>query len=274
MSNNNTAAAIIQFPIWKSSNRALPNVIVRSSLFTARNSRTPRDYRDNELLAVVGPGEIRYTGKELRQDDEDVLMCLVHIAKEIYGNRELAEPEKRYRIPFNRGRLIADLGWTRNTRSYQRLRACMTRLKATELMVRVSLTETADAGRSVSLLTEYAWNEDEYWAEIPSLFFALYGQQYTSLNWAQRQKLPAGLARWLQAYTLSHKKCLPVKIETIAKGAGLEIPKNSNEKRKFRQILRRACKELVEAGVLLEAGVYNDLFIYEKMSQSAGLLET
>lgn len=257
-------AELIIFPQWKSNSRAMPNVMVRSSLFTARNRRTPRAYRDNELLAVVGPGEIRYTGIELRQDDEDVLMLLANAARSLFGSDEITNPDNRYRIPFNRGELIAELGWTRNTRSYQRLRACLTRLKATELIVKVSSSDLS-AGHAVSLLVEYAWREDEYWVEIPALFFQLYGNQFTAVSWAQRQQLPAGLARWLMGYCLSHREPLPIKIETIAKGAGLEVPTTADGRRKLRQLIRQAAASLKQVGALLEAGVYNDKFIYEKM---------
>jgi DNA-binding transcriptional LysR family regulator len=262
MSKNSTTAEILLFPVWKSETRAMPNVVVRSSLFTARNPKTPRVYRDSEVLAVIGPGEIRYTGKELRQDDEDVLLCLVNQARKLFGNSDLASAENRYRVPFNRGALIAELGWTRNARSYQRLRSCLTRLKATELMVKVS---AMDAGHAVSLLAEYAWREDEYWVEIPSLFFRLYGNQYTSVFWEQRQQLPAGLARWLMGYCLSHRDPLPIKMETVARGAGLKVPATKTERLNLRRSIKGACEKLKQAGVLLEAGLFDDKFIYEKM---------
>lgn len=260
--SNNSAAEILLFPVWKSETRAMPNVVVRSSLFTAKNVNVPRVYRDNEKLAVIGPGEIRYTGIELRQDDEDVLMFLVNEAKKSFGNNELANHENRYRIPFNRGALIAELGWTRNARSYHRLRACLTRLKATELTVKVS---TMDAGHAVSLLSEYAWREDEYWVEIPALFFRLYGNQYTAISWGQRQQLPTGLARWLMGYCLSHRESLPIKLDTVARGAGLKIPSTKDERKEMRRRLRNAAKALKDAGILLDAGVFSDKFIYEKM---------
>lgn len=262
MPKSSQTSTILEFPVWKTENRAMPNVIVRSALFTARNAKTPRVYRDNEVLAVIGPGEIRYTGKELRQDDEDVLMCLVNLARKLFGNEELANPENRYRIPFTRGTLISELGWTRNARSYQRLRACLTRLKATELVIKIS---AMDAGHAVSLLTEYAWREDAYWVEIPALFFRLYGNQYTAISWEQRQQLPAGLARWLMGYCLSHREPLPIKIETVARGAGLRVPETKDERRKLRENIRAAARALKEAGVLLEAGVYDGKFLYEKM---------
>lgn len=257
-------AQLILFPVWKSENRAMPNVIVRSSLFTARNPRTPRVYRKNETLAVIGPGEIEYTGEELRQDDEDVLLCLVNEARKLFGSDNLENPGKRFRIPFNRGALVAELGWTRNSRSYQRLRECLTRLKATELTVKVSLADI-DSGHSVSLLTEYAWNDGSYWVEIPALFFRLYGKQYTSISWEQRQKLPFGLARWLQAYVLSHRDPYPVTMAKIAEGAGLKIPANKTERLALRRAITKASVALKDAGVLLEAGLYEDKFVYEKM---------
>jgi len=264
MSKKTPTADLIVFPQWKAEARAMPNVVVRSSLFTARNAKTPRVYRRRETLVVIGPGEIEYTGEELRQDDEDVLMCLVNLARKLFGNDELANPENRYRTPFNRGTLISELGWTRNARSYQRLKNCLTRLKATELVVKVSSADL-DAGYSVSLLTEYGWFEDDYWVEIPALFFRLYGNQYTAISWEQRQQLPAGLARWLMGYCLSHREPLPIKMETVARGAGLKVPETSEDRKEMRRRLRNAAKALKDAGILLEAGVYNDKFVYEKM---------
>jgi hypothetical protein len=258
-------SVVCPFPVWKSKNRALPNVIVRSSLFTARNVKTPRVYRRRETLAVIGPGEIQYTGEELRQDDEDVLLCLVNEARKRHGNDCLDDPDMRFRIPFNRGAMIAELGWSRNARSYQRLQDCLSRLKATELLVKTQISDLETAGQAVSLVVEYSWRADEYWVEIPTLFFQLYGRQYTAISWHQRQQLPVGLARWLQAYTLSHRDPLPVKIETIARGAGLKIPTNKDERKKLRANIRSAATALKTAGVLLEAGVYSDLFVYEKM---------
>jgi len=262
MPKSSQTSTILEFPVWKTENRAMPNVIVRSALFTAKNKNAPRVTRWRETLAVIGPGEIEYTGPELRQDDEDVLMCLVNLARKLYGNDELANPENRYRVPFNRGTLIAELGWSRTKSSYKRLHDCLIRCKATALVVKVS---TASAGHAVSLLADFAWREAEYWVEIPALFFRLYGTQYTAISWKQRQQLPAGLARWLMGYCLSHREPLPIKIETVAKGSGLGLPTTSAGRRKLRQSIRKAGKDLVRAGILLEAGVYDDKFVYEKM---------
>jgi len=255
------------FPVWKATNRALPNVVVRSSLFTARNPKVPRAMRRQEPLAVIGPGEIQYTGEELRQDDEDVLLYLVNEARKIYGNDNLANAavNATFRVPFNRGTMVRELGWTRNTRSYKRLRSCMTRLKASELLVKTTISELESRGRAVSLITQYEWSGDEYWVELPVLFFRLYGRQYTSISWDQRQQLPAGLARWLHAYILSHKQPQPVKIVTIANGAGLKIPTTKNELAELRRAIRTASEALKAAGVIASGGVFSgDLFYYEK----------
>ena len=60
-----------------------------------------------------------YTGEELHQDDEDVFLQVLHLAKE----QQLGED-----ITFTGNAMIQALGWTRNTGSYERLSACIPRL--------------------------------------------------------------------------------------------------------------------------------------------------
>ena len=60
-------AVITQLPLWSEALRGLPNEIVRSALFNARNRNHPRSYFEESEIAVIGGGRITYTGKELRQ---------------------------------------------------------------------------------------------------------------------------------------------------------------------------------------------------------------
>ncbi|MDO3377064.1 plasmid replication initiator TrfA [Geoalkalibacter halelectricus] len=68
-------------PQWSEAERAAPNEILRSALFTARNRNQPRPYLKESPIVVIGEGEIRYRGEELRQDDELVWLHLLHLAK-------------------------------------------------------------------------------------------------------------------------------------------------------------------------------------------------
>src|SRR5690554_6793973 len=68
------SGSVLQLPIWGDDRRGLPNEIVRSSLFNARNRNIQRQYLRAVEIAVIGDGSITYTGDELRQDDETVYM--------------------------------------------------------------------------------------------------------------------------------------------------------------------------------------------------------
>ena len=61
-----------RLPIWNDDKRGAPNEIVRSALFNARNKNQKRGYLKNIEIAIIGDGSIKYTGEELRQDDETV----------------------------------------------------------------------------------------------------------------------------------------------------------------------------------------------------------
>jgi len=76
-----TEEKIVQLPIWRDDRRGMPNDLVRSALFTIGNSRQKRSFRRDTVIAALGELEITYTGEELRQDDEDVFLQLVHLAR-------------------------------------------------------------------------------------------------------------------------------------------------------------------------------------------------
>lgn len=67
------------------------------------------------------------------------------------------------------------------------------------------------------------------------------GGNWTALNKEQRKLLrKRPLAQWLHAFYSTHAKPYPYKVETIKKLCGSDV----NELKKFRQILRKALKEL------------------------------
>ncbi len=70
-------------PEWPDGQRALPNEILHSALFTCRNRKQPRMFMKDEDIAVIGDGQVVYRGEELRQDDELVWMHLMHLMKKL-----------------------------------------------------------------------------------------------------------------------------------------------------------------------------------------------
>ncbi|MEF8393939.1 plasmid replication initiator TrfA, partial [Escherichia coli] len=95
--------------------RHIPNDYARSSLFTARNKRQPRQnliheklFHYNEYVSIL------YTGIELRaEDDELVWLQILNYGRDV----PLGEA-----FDFSLVDLLRDIGWARNGRYYDKAR--------------------------------------------------------------------------------------------------------------------------------------------------------
>jgi hypothetical protein len=115
-----------QLTLWVDAVRGAPNEIVRSALFTAKNRKQVREDLKQAVVAVIGEGQITYTGEELRQDDETVWLQLIHLARE-NGLSTAFE--------FTPYSFCKAINWPINGQSFDRLDKCMTRLQATSLKI-------------------------------------------------------------------------------------------------------------------------------------------
>lgn len=233
-------------PVWQNTYRALPNAIARSALFNTANLRSGGERAFFNAIEIASTNDIvlTYTGEELRQDDEDVFLQVLHLAKE----QKLGED-----IGFTANSMVVSLGWTRNSESYRRLHGCMRRLKATA----VELT-MGRVGFSGSLLSSFQWREDEFgdpsreWRvsldrNIVKLFDP---DTYSLIHWPTRLSLPP-MARWLHSYYSTHRDPFPVSVELLYRLTGSRIA----EMKSFRFKLKQALQVLVKAGFLSEAQV-------------------
>jgi hypothetical protein len=229
---------VLQLPLWADYRRGVPNDLVRGALFTIGNSNTRRPYRQQEVIATLGNIEIIYTGQELRQDDEDVFLQLVHLAR--------LSPLGSF-IEFTAHSLLKALRWPTNSRSYHRLRDTIARLNATGLEVR-----SENRGYSGSLIRDFEWREPDssssrtWKVRLEPKIVVLFGHvAYTQIDWDQRLRL-GSLGKWLHSFYYTHNNPYPLKIETIHRLCG----STTKSLRKFRQLLRAALEELAEVGFL------------------------
>jgi hypothetical protein len=237
-----TPAKVIQLPVWGDSSRGAPNEILRSALFNVRNRTQKRQAFKKVQIAIIGEGEITYTGEELRQDDETVWLQLVHLARE-FPLGELVE--------FTAYSFIKSLGWSNSAKSYKRLRDCLERMQATALTI---YSKRLSEGVSLSIIPFFAWRQGnngpplpKYQVRIaPELVELFSDVRYTLIEWEQRLALPDGLATWLHGYYASHKKPYPIKLATIRDSTGMTIERSQDLKQK----VERALKALVEVGFL------------------------
>lgn len=226
-------------PDWPDQQRALPNEILRSALFNARNHKQPRRFLRDAEIPAIGNINITYRGEELRQDDELVWMHLIHLGKR--------HPLKRC-IEFTPYSFVKAIGWPVKGDSYERLKKCLRRMTGTAVSF-----QSNRLGLCVSMISKFSWRDEEsgtalkYWQVwIEPEMQTVFNEDFlTRLDWEIRKALPSGIASKLHGYFVSHKSPYPVKIETLMKLCGIEMTE-----RQFKEKLKVALNTLVAADVL------------------------
>jgi TrfA protein len=235
-------ATILHLPVWNVDLRCLPNEILRSALFNAKNRHCKREYKKAANIAVIGDARIIYTGEELRQDDQAVWLQLIHLAKE--------QPIGQV-IEFTAYSFRKALKWSNDGRSYERLRQSLIRMQATALNI---YSKRLGKGVSLSMIPFFEWVDEateekltRWRVRVAPELVQLFGDvHYTRLEWEQRLALPNGLASWLYGYFATHQIPYPIRLETIKEGAGLTVEQNKHLKEK----VKKALDGLVKVGFL------------------------
>lgn len=223
--------------MWPEEFRALPNHSARSALFSVR--RGTRQYFEGESLVVLGDGELTYRGQELRTDDEDVWLQIMHLVR--------LQPLGEW-VEFSPYAVLRALSWPTNGTYYKRLRGHLARMQATALEA-----TSKHLGRrvSISLIRKFECEAEgkplERWRVwIEREMRELFGRHnYTQLEWESRKKLTP-IAKRLSDFFGSHKEPFPVKIEKLRDLCASECATRT----KWRQLVRGALEELVRAGFL------------------------
>lgn len=242
-------------PQCTSGRRAIPYDFVRSSLFNIANHKTPREFLKEHYLCTFGNTKILYSGEELRQDDEDVWMQIIHIAAK----------NKTLEVEISPYSFLKQLGWPPKVQYKEKLIKSLSRLVATNLSITNSnLTE----GVSLSLIRKFFWKDGEdkamkSWRIVVESELVKLFENYTfvKLFWDHRQKLKP-LAKWLHAYYSSHVEPYPVKVQTFHKTTGSKTKLLKH----FKENLRKALIELVQVGFLEDFWIdpENRVFVSKK----------
>ena len=182
---------------WPDSKRAFPVPFGQSSLFRVGDSREPREMFRKFQIATTGEYQLNYTGEELRIDDEDVLLQLLHLAK----GQDVTT--KGFKVEFSSRSMLEVLGWDSGGSSHDRLRSCIERLQNGSITLKrlISLSVTRvffgsfissafleEAGRSSKWVIYI--NEDSAKLLMPR----------AELHWPSRLALRSDLAKWLQTF--------------------------------------------------------------------------
>lgn len=228
---------------WAEEIREAPNEILRSALFTVGNKNRPRKQIKNQDIAVYGNCRIQYNGEELRQDDLDLWLEILHLAR----NVDLDKP-----IYFNVLDMKKELGYPYGTKHTERLKTNLLRLKTTSVIVH---SDRLGRGVSLSLVRKFEYSDeegaskdDEWYVELePEMAILFGGGVYsTRIEKEQRMKLKGNLAKWLHAFYGSHKAPFDIGYQTLLTAAGSDVASEG----KKRQMIKGALEELKECGFL------------------------
>lgn len=243
-----------QLPFWKESERGIPNDFARSALFNVSDQGRggPRGrYVDWLQVASAGGFEVKFRGEELRQDDLDVWLELVQLAK--------AQGDLGRSVYFNCRGMLKELGRTLNTASRDRLAASIDRLQLASVSV-IQATGVSRRAYTGSLVSGFAWHEHgkparDWTVYVDPRLARLFGATaYTRVDFQRRLQLPP-LGKWLQAYFLSHREPNAVSVDRLRALSGSKCQSLD----RFQQMTRMALERLVQVGDLQTAVIRNGM---------------
>lgn len=222
-------------PKLRPTSLALSPSLLRSALF--RPASGPRGYNVDYVPVASASGcVIEHAGRELRQDDERVLLALVHAAQ----GRSVTQ-----RLSFKPRAFCVSIGWPDSGESVAKLKACLERLHSARIRLRFS---TGLEG-SVHLLGDYttttarggAWSVEV----SQSLCTLLHEHGRTFVPLSQRYQLRDGLASWLLGLLSADAGWVPYSWAELRRLSGSE----NYEQREFNRRCRAALKELQDLGL-------------------------
>lgn len=228
-------AKVVKLPLWPDAVRAVPNGVLRSSLFGAIR-KGARRYMERERIAALEGIEIYYTGQRLDQGDLDVWEMILHLARlQGLGNE----------CRTTAYQLLKALGKTDSGKNRDILNRRLSRMKATGVDVQIGRYSYEG-----SLIDEVYRDKEtrEYVFRLNPKLRALFEpDQFTQIDWAIRRKLDGKpLAKWLHGFYASHAKPYPVSVAKLCELCGSE----AESLRHFREDLREALDAVVKAGMV------------------------
>jgi TrfA protein len=256
-------AQIIQLPLWPEPKRGTPNSFLRSALFPAIQSKDRR-WMDKELVASQEGITVKFTGKQLNQEDLTLWETLVHMARQHpLGNT----------CEFTAHGILKAMQLGTGGREHERLHDGITRLIACAVEIRIKTPGELHGKKFIGSLIEGSVEEEasrHYRVRLSRDMMKLYGEnEWTGIDWERRLKLRRkALAQFLHAYYSSHRNPYPVKLETLQRLSGSRNEQAADFKRK----VRAALEELIEIGFLeKDSGIDGDMVTVKRVCVAPGL---
>jgi TrfA protein len=247
------AAQDIQLPLWQEGKRGTPNSFLRSALFAAIQGKD-RVYLEGATLFSQQGITVKFTGKQLNQEDMTVWLALVDLGRQHPLGDECNLTA--YKILKHMG--LKDGGEQRKVlhNSILRLTACV---------VEISYSKKLYGG---SLIYEFRVDEEtkHYKIFLNRNLINLFGESdWTAINWAQRKQLKTKpLASKLHEYYSSHEYPKPVTIKFLYKMTG----SRNSQTASFKRQVKSALDALIKIGFLDSFRIENDLITVKRVHKA------
>lgn len=260
---------------WAKGLRQVPNALIRCGLFTVGNNKNKREFwpaGKPVKVATYGSLEVSFQGEELRQDDLDVLLELIYIYQ--------GKPSKS-KVDFPPLHLIRDLGWSKNTASYERLKKCILRLQmgVVSITMWVDKQKTEKLTYNGSFIRWSAFQEKTtentelsgkgFWIEMdPNLFKFFDAKSFTRLSWDHRKQIHSPLGKFLHAYFSSHDGRVGTNAKQLMHIAGYRNNR-ADSFRKFKSQVSESLQKLKEIGAIADWTLDGETFNAKPIKWSA-----
>lgn len=223
---------------WPEKVRGVPNVILRSALFSISQKRAIS--RKLTAIASLEGIEIRIKGEHFNQDDLDVWEALVHRARK--------QPLGTY-VRFTVNDILRELDRDTGGSQHSQFHDELARLQGGVIEIR-----WPDEGRKLTdkLVGRSFYDEasETYVLMLSEDLLKIYKTGYSWIDWEERKRFRRNaLARWLHSFYATHADPFPYKVETLRDLCGSNKSQRLTD---FRKALRIALNLLKKNEVLLD----------------------
>ena len=240
-----------QMPMWGDSTRSLPTPFLRSALFRPASTREPRIKMEDDLIEAADGVELRYSGVELRLDDERVLEEILHMA------RGTMQDDIGVKVVFTGYEMLKRLGRGTGGGEYATLHESITRLQTAKVsfskvhknrrrrfqgqLVSAFATDSeANPGGSI--------NPNAHWTVFVGPYVRTMFGDALLLDQTQRKALRKPYAIWLHGYLsfLQPGQIVQIDADEVLRTSGTRAAR----KRDAMASVRGGLKELQDVGFL------------------------
>jgi hypothetical protein len=232
-------AQVFQLPLWRDDQRGTPNDFLRSALFAAIQSKD-RKMLDGVVLVSQKNMIVKFTGKQLNQEDLDVWEAILHLSNKTPLGTE---------ISLTGYGILKALKLPTGGEQHRRLEEAVDRL--TGCYIKLDFTEGNERLKYGGSLIEKFFkreNTGHYFLVMSRELTKLFApDNWTAINFDQRLQLRSKqLAQFLHGYYSSHDKPYPVKLSMLQELSGSV----NKQPASFKRQVKTALDTLIKIGFL------------------------